>query len=103
MSNAALQALTENQSALTDTLERLLEQLAKNQTSQEAAITTRSKNVISDPEPFKSGAADARRFLQYFTLWARSQGLPLNDKPNGTGNPLMWIQAALSELQDEAA
>ena len=79
--------------------------MAKNQGTQEAAVAANhgSTVAVARPEPFKTRSGDARRFLQYFTLWARAQGPPLNDKPGGTPYEPQWIASFLSFLQGEAA
>ena len=58
------------------------------------------KSVLQRPANFKGGAADARRYLRYFTLWAGSQGRPLNDPHR---KDKQWICAFLSGLEGEAA
>jgi hypothetical protein len=64
-----------------------------------------AKNTVSRPDVFKTGATDARRFLAYFTMWARSQGPPLNQNIGGAMvmQDEHWIQSALSLLSGEAA
>jgi len=69
-------------------------------TAPTAAVAS-NRSVIARPEPFKNGAGDARRFLNYFILWARAQSTPLNTA--GVADQEHWIQAALSLLQGEAA
>jgi hypothetical protein len=57
---------------------------------------------MARPEPFKGGSADARRFLQFYNLWGRSKGKPLNDE-NNAADPEQWIMHALAFFQGEAA
>jgi hypothetical protein len=100
----ALAELSKNQARLNTAIEQLVAQMTVNQKSQEASTATHSnaiKAAISKPEPFKSGTADAFRYLQYFTLWAHAQGPPLNltDGPDKK----QWIAASLSNLQGKAA
>ena len=65
------------------------------------ASASASKDTISRPSPFKTGAKDARRFISAFTLWARSKGSPLNN--NGVPDQKQWISSALSFLEADAA
>lgn len=69
-------------------------------TAQKNAATT-NKSTVQRPAPFKSGTNDARRYLQYFILWARVQGSPMNE--GTTVNAKHWISAFLSGLEGEAA
>jgi hypothetical protein len=75
-----------------------------------AALTARApraKNPVARPEPFKGVRADARRFLHYFSAWARNEGAPMNvlDAQGRIvdGNHELWITTAISFLQGEAA
>jgi len=61
-----------------------------------------TKSGISRPEPFKGVASDARRFVQHFTIWARSQGSPFNSAQS-TPNVEIWISSFLSLLAGPAA
>ena len=105
--NLAVQAIAQmvqNQMRMNTSLEQLMAQLTNTQKAHEVQAATHAntiKSVISKPEPFKSGTADARRYLQYFTLWARAQGPPLNSAIGTDGK--QWIAAFLSNLQGEAA
>lgn len=90
------------------TLTTFLQEMSKQQASIATLLSNltvdkvkSSKSAVARPEPFKSGANDARRFIHYFTLWARSQGPPLNK--NGQEDEKQWITSALSLLQGEAA
>ena len=79
---------------------KLVDQLAQ-LVSTLSASTPSPKSTIQPPLPFKQGAADARRYVQYFTLWARSRGTTLNEKDAPKGKE--WIAAFLSRLEGEAA
>jgi len=90
---AAIQTLNNTQTAQNATVQNLLNQ------------PNTGRSVIARPEPFKSGSNDARRFIHFFTVWARAQGPPLNTT-NAAGTQAdhaQWILHALSLLQGEAA
>lgn len=61
-----------------------------------------TKSGIAHPEVFKGVASDARRFVQHFTIWARSQGSPFNTAQS-TPAVEYWISAFLSLLSGPAA
>ena len=102
-------AAMEVDSKLADALAKLTQQqvmvgeLIKGLTEQNPGTAKASKAAIAHPEPFKGGSSNARRFIHYFTLWAGSQGPPLNTSAGGTPNEEQWIASALSLLQGEAA
>ncbi|KAJ3533934.1 hypothetical protein NMY22_g7130 [Coprinellus aureogranulatus] len=77
-----------------------MDTLITTMTTQKNAATT-NKSAVQRPAPFKSGTNDARRYLQYFTLWARVQGPPMNE--GTTPDAKHWISAFLSGLEGEAA
>ncbi|KAJ3528551.1 hypothetical protein NMY22_g9360 [Coprinellus aureogranulatus] len=77
-----------------------MDTLIATMTAQKNATTT-NKSAVQRPAPFKSGTNDARRYLQYFTLWARVQGPPMNE--GTTPDAKHWISAFLSGLEGEAA
>ena len=106
MDEITLQSLAAGQQALTHILNTLMQQMQANAAQVQAApaaTVAANKTTIARPEPYKTRSEDARRFINYFTLWARSQGQPLNTAPNGTMNPEQWISSFLSLLQGEAA
>ena len=98
MDESILQTLIANQQALQMAIQGLVAQMAATPTQASASA---SKDAISRPTPFKTGAKDARRFISAFTLWARSKGSPLNN--NGVPDQKQWISSALSFLEGDAA
>ena len=98
MDTDTINALIQNQQALQAAIQGLVAQMANTPTYASASA---SKDAISRPTPFKTGAKDARRFISAFTLWARSKGSPLNN--NGVPDQKQWISSALSFLEVDAA
>ena len=104
MSGTEAQQLLEANSALVAKLTELVSALQTSATPAPAATSSSvstTKSIIQRPAAFKSGAADSRRYLQYFTLWALAQGAPLN--VNKKAEEKLWISAFLSGLEGEAA
>jgi len=101
-SERLLMELAAGQKTLADSLTALLRRTAP--TSITASVEAKN-STMARPEPFKSGAKDARRFLHYYALWANAQGLPLNTITNGVKqkDDAQWIAHALALLQGEAA
>ena len=95
---AALRNLAASQSDMQKVLQSLLD--ARAVAPPQQAVRT-PKNPIARPEPFKGASTDARRFLQFFTAWARGEGPPLNSDTGA--NEKQWITAALSFMQGEAS
>lgn len=98
MDESIIQTLIQNQQALQTAIQGLVAQMAR---APPQASASASKDAISQPSPFKTGAKDARRFISAFTLWAQSKGSPLNN--NGVPDQKQWISSALSFLEADAA
>ena len=88
-----LKALVDNQNQTSLRIEQLLK-------DKPSTAEVRSTSSMARPEPFKSGSNDARHFIHFFTLWARSKGAPLNK--DGAHDHKQWIIHALALLQGEA-
>lgn len=97
-----LKVLVANQKSTNDRIEQLLaDRSAVTRTAPNTTEETKSSSTMARPEPFKSGSNDARRFIQFFTLWARSKGAPLNS--GSAVDQQQWIIHALALMQGEAA
>jgi len=97
----ALRTLAQNQAKLTDLLSQFIERSTPAATPAPAPVVEKFKNPVARPEPFKTGAADCRRFIHAFTAWALEEGRPLNvDRVRADK---VWINSALSYMQGEAA
>jgi hypothetical protein len=104
MSGAEAQQLLEANNTLVTKLTELVSTLQTSATPAPATTSSSistTKSIIQHPAAFKSGAADSHRYLQYFTLWALTQGAPLN--VNKEAEEKLWISMFLSGLKGEAA
>jgi len=97
----ALQALAKNQNDLQNLLSRFIENSTTVAAPAPTPAAEKIRNPVARPEPFKTGAADCRRFIHAFTAWALEEGRPLN--VNGVRADKVWINSALSHMQGEAA